>query len=261
MTASNTAPIGAGNLHGQRAVAWIRCGWRLMQQAQPLWLGMASTYLALGAVLEHIPFAGHLLLVLLSPMLLAGALYTLAEAPVAPSGRAYVRHVGAAARQLMQAFATEARAYPTVLMGILVVGLVVLLEIAQYFIGTGSFAAEWAAARHGAAQIATTVLRLIASGVLYALLGMALFYAVHRMVYGHREPLTAIADSFAAARRNARALAALALIYLIPYFVIAAAFGAARWLGYLALFGVGLFALPTIVLASFCSYRDVFGER
>jgi len=261
MTASNAAPIGIRNLHVQRAVGWIRCGWQRLRQAPPLWFGMAGIYLALGVVLEHIPFAGHLLFVLLSPMLLAGALYSLTQTPETVSGPAYVRHIGAAARQLMQAFATEARAYPAVLMGILVVGLVVVLAIAQHFVGTGSFAAEWAAARHGAVQTASAIVRLVASGVLYALLGMALFYAVHRMVYGRREPLAAIADSFTAARQNLRALAVLALIFLIPYIVIAAAFGVARWLGYLALFTVGLAALPTLVLASYCSYRDVFGER
>ncbi len=261
MTASNAAPIGIRYLHLQRAVSWLRCGWHRLRQAPSLWFGMAGIYLALGVVLEHIPFAGHLLFVLLSPMLLAGALYSLTQTAETPAGPTDVRHIRAAARQLTQAFATEARAYPAVLMGILVVGLVVVLAIAQHVIGAGSFAAEWAAARHGAVQTASAIVRLVASGVLYALLGMALFYAVHRMVYGHREPLAAIADSFAAARQHIRALAVLTLIFLIPYIVIAAAFGAARWLGYLALFTVGLVALPTLVLASYCSYREVFGER
>lgn len=261
MTASNAAPIGARNLHVQRTIGWIRCGWHRLRQAPPLWFGMAAIYLALGVVLEHIPFAGHLLFVLLSPMLLAGALYALTQTPEVPPSRGRARHIGVAARQLVQAFATETRAYPAVLMSILVVGLAVVLAIAQHFIGAGSFASEWAAARHGAVQTASAIVRLVASGVLYALLGMALFYAVHRMVYGHREPLAAIADSFAAARQNVRALAVLALVFLIPYIVIAAAFGVGRWLGYLALFTVGLAALPTLVLASYCSYRDVFGER
>ena len=222
---------------------------------------MTGVYLALGVALEHIPFAGHLLFVLLSPMLLAGALYSLIHPPETPSGRAHVRHIGAAARQLLQAFATETRAYPAVLMGILVVGLVVVLAIVQHFIGAGSFAAEWTAARHGVVQTASAIVRLVASAVLFGLLGMALFYAVHRTVYGHREPIAAIADSFAAARRHVRALAVLALIFLVPYIVIAAAFGAARWLGYVALFTVGFVALPMLVLASYCSYRDVYGER
>lgn len=261
MTASNAAPIGIRNLHVQRAVGWIRCGWQRLRQTPSLWFGMAGIYLALGVGLEQIPFAGHLLFVLLSPMLLAGALYSLTQTSEAPPGLTDVRHIRAAARQLTQAFATEARTYPAVMMGILVVGLVVVLAIAQHFIGAGSFAAEWAAARHGAVQTASAIVRVVASGALHALLGMALFYAVHRMVYGHREPLAAIADSFVAARQHVRALAVLALIFLIPYIVIAAAFSVARWLGYLALFTVGLAALPTLVLASYCSYRDAFGER
>lgn len=258
MSASEQVPTKRGYL--RQASRWIGCGWRLLQQSLPLWLGMSLLYLALAALLEAIPFAGHLLLVLLSPMLLAGALYALPASPTV-GGRGPARSIAVAARQLLQAFATEARVYPTVLMGIMVVGLVVLLTIAQYFIGAGSFTAEWAAARHGVVQTASAITRLAASGMLYALLTMALFYAVHRSVYGHREPMTAIADSFAAAKRHLPALAVLVLAFLIPYVIVAGAFQAAPWLGYVTLFSVGLIALPLLVLTSYCSYRDVFGGQ
>lgn len=260
MSASESEQVSKGG-QVRQALRWIECGWRLLQQSLPLWIGMSFLYLMLAALLEAIPFAGHLLLVLLSPMLLAGALYALPAAPAANDNGSRARFVAAPARQLMQAFATEARVYPNVLMGILVVGFVVAIAIAQYLIGAGSVTAEWAAARHGAAHTISAVLRLAASGVLYALLIMALFYATHRVVYGHREPMTAIADSFAAARRHAGALATLVLVFLVPYITVAGAFQAAPWLGYIALFSVGVVALPLLVLASYCSYREVFGER
>lgn len=246
-----------------QAIRWIRCAWQLLQQTPSLWLGMAAIYLALGALLEAIPFAGHLLVALLSPMLLAGALYALPphgdDAP-APGASAPERYLHTPARQLLQAFATEARIYPTVLMGIMVVGLVVVLAIAQYFVGTGSLTAEWAAARHGVVQTASAILRLVASGVLHAILFMALFYAVHRTVYARRDPMMAIADSFAACKQQASSLLMLALLFLLPYIVIGGAFQAAPWLGYVAVFSVGLVALPLLVLASYCSYRDIFGD-
>lgn len=236
-----------------QAWRWLRCGWQLLLQAPPLWLGMGALYLALGAVLEAIPFAGHLLFVLLSPMLLAGALYALPPSAAAPGANP--------ARQLLQAFASETRVYPAILMGIMVVGLVVLLEIAQYFIGAGSFTATLTATRHGVVQTASALARFVAGVMLLGLLAMALFYAVHRTVYGHREPLTAIADSFAAAKQHLGALATIAAVFLVPYIVVAGAFQIAPLLGYVALFSVGVIAVPALVLASYCSYRDVFGAR
>lgn len=222
---------------------------------------MSLLYLALGALLEVIPFAGHLVLVLLSPMLLAGALYALPTAPAANRDPTPAQFITFPARQLLQAFATETRVYPAVLMGIMVVGLVVAIAIVQYLIGAGSVTSEWTAARRGVAQLISAVFHLVASGVLYALLIMALFYAVHRVVYGHREPMAAIADSFAASRRHAAALATLVVVFLIPYVIVAGAFQIVPWLGYVALFSIGLVALPLLVLASYCSYREVFGER
>lgn len=262
MSASESGHTSARPGHVQQALSWIRGGWRLLQQDRPLWIGMAAIYLVLGALLEIIPFAGHLLLVLLSPMLLAGALYALPPAGTGSAPRASaVDHIRAPARQLLQAFASEARVYPAVLMGILVVGLVVLIAIAQYLIGAGSFTAEVAAARHGVAQTAAAAARLLASGVMYGVLIMALFYAVHRTVYGHREPMTAIAESFVATKQQAPALAIVALVFAVPYVAVAAAFQAAAWLGYVALFSVGLVALPVLVLASYCGYLDAYGER
>lgn len=245
----------------RQATRWIHCGWQLLQRTPSLWLGMAAIYLAVAALLETIPFAGHLIVALLSPMLLAGALYALPHGEDdAPGASTHDRYLHAPARQLLQAFATEARIYPTVLMGIMVVGLVVVLAIAQYFVGTGSLTAEWAAARHGVVQTASAILRLVASSVLHAILFMALFYAVHRTVYARRDPMKAIADSFTACKQQAPPLLMLALVFLLPYIVIAGAFQAAPWLGYVAVFTVGLVALPLLVLASFCSYRDVFGD-
>ena len=261
MSASESGQIAVKGGPVQQALRWIGCGWRLLQSSLPLWIGMSFLYLVLAVLLEVIPFAGHLLLVLLSPMLLAGALYALPTASAATRPAAPAEFVTVPARQLLQAFSTEARVYPAVLMGIMVVGLVVAIAIVQYLIGAGSLTSEWTAARRGVAQLVSAVFHLVASGVLYALLIMALFYAVHRVVYGHRAPMAAIADSFVASRRNAAALATLVLVFLIPYVLVAGAFQVTPWLGYVAVFSIGLVALPLLVLASYCSYRDIFGER
>ena len=64
-----TAP-GENRVTG-RGLAWIVQGWHLVQEQPPLWFGMAAIYLVLGFTLKLIPFMGDLLLVLITPMLLA----------------------------------------------------------------------------------------------------------------------------------------------------------------------------------------------
>lgn len=243
-----------------QAVRWLRGGWALLQRSPSLWFGMSGIYLVLAVLLEGIPFAGHLLLILLTPLLLAGALYALPDGGVSGNRSAADRYLRAPARQLLQAFAVESRVYPAVLMAIVTVGLVVLIAIGQYFIGAGSVSAEWAAARHGVTQTASIVVRLLVTTALFVVLFMALFYALPRTVYAHRDPLSAISDSFSACKRHALPLLWLALVFFAPYLAIAAAFRGSIWLGLLLLFTLGLVSLPLLVLAAYCSYRDAFPD-
>ena len=243
-----------------QAIGWLRGGWMLLQRSPPLWFGMAGIYLVLAVLLESIPFAGHLLLILLTPLLLAGALYALPDGGVSGTPSVADRYLRTPARQLLQVFAVETRIYPAVLMAIVTVGLVVLIAIGQYFIGAGSVSAEWAAARHGVTQTASMVVRLLVTTALFVVLFMALFYALPRTVYAHRDPLSAISDSFSACKRHALPLLFLALVFLVPYVAIAAGFRGSIWLGMLLLFTLGVVSLPLLVLTAYCSYRDVFPD-
>ena len=243
-----------------QAIGWLRGGWSLLQRSPSLWFGMAGIYLLLAVLLESIPFAGHLLLILLTPLLLAGALYALPDGGVGGTHTAADRYLRTPARQLLQAFAVESRIYPAVLMAIVTVGLVVLIAIGQYFVGAGSVSAEWAAARHGVTQTASLVVRLLVTATLFVMLFMALFYALPRTVYAHRDPLSAISDSFSACKRHALPLLFLALVFLVPYLAIATAFRGSVWLGLLLLFTLGVVSLPLLVLTAYCSYRDVFPD-
>lgn len=256
------APAKEGWAQGWR---WILCGRQLLQAQAPMWLGMAALYLLLAVLLETIPFVGHLVVVLFSPMLLASALLVLKESPIAPTDAVAgqppanpLDYVRVPAARLLGAFSTESRIYAAVLMGIVVLGLVVVVAICQYFIGAGSFWGMWSGARRASASPAVLLARLLAAGVLDVVLFMGLLYAVHRSVYAWRDPMTAIAESFRACVRNPWALAVYAGAFLLPYLAIAGGFRLAPWFGYVLLFTLGTVLLPLFVLASYCSYRDVF---
>lgn len=246
---------------------WLNCGWQRLSEQRLLWLGMSELYLIGAVLLEAIPFVGHLVLVLVSPMLLAGALLALKEPssistdPASARTNAFAHpldYVRVPACQLLGAFNTESRIYAAVLMGIVVLGMVVVVAICQYFIGAGTLGSGWSAARHGTAPPALLFVRLLAAGILDVLLFMGLLYAVHRAVFAWREPMTAIAESFRACARYPLPLSVFAGAFVLPYIAIAGAFRLTSWFGYALLFTLGAVLLPLFVLTSYCSYRDIF---
>lgn len=245
-----------------RGGCWIHCGWQLLAGRPATWIGMSVLYLLAAVALKAIPFVGHLVLVLLSPMWLAGALLAFKDAAPAPvlnpTGRGAFDYLRLPLRQLLGAFTSESRVYAAVLTGIVFLGLVISVAICQYFIGAGSLSSGWSAARHGTAPPALLFVRLVAAGLLDIVLLMGLLYAVHRTVYARRDPLAAVADSFRACMRNPLALAVYAGAFALPYFVILGAFQMRSWLGYALLFTLGTVLLPLFVLTSYCSYRDIF---
>jgi len=264
----DTGPV-ASAIPAKAALAqgwrWINDAWQTLGQQRPLWLGMSGIYLVAAALLEAVPFVGHLVVVLFSPMLLAGALLALREPPAgdvraanAASSPNALEHARTAVRQLLGAFATESRIYAAVLMGIVVLGVVVIVAIGHYFIGAGSISGGWSAARHGTTSPALLLARMLAATVLDVLLLMGLLYAVHRSVFAWREPMSAISDSFRACLRHPLPIAVFVGAFVLPYIAIAGAFRASFWLGYVVLFTLGAVLLPLFVLASYNSYRDLF---
>jgi hypothetical protein len=73
-----TAPEENRGIH--QGIAWIVQGWHLVQEQPPLWFGMAAIYLVLGLLLKQIPIGGELLMILISPMLLASVVWGRAHA-------------------------------------------------------------------------------------------------------------------------------------------------------------------------------------
>lgn len=244
-------------LHGWR---WARAGFAELRQAPPFWLGMAIVYLLPAAIVSRIPFAGPLLVLLLSPMLLAGALLASMDEKREPASTQteIERWLYQPGRALLSALTDEKRVYPTVLLGIVTVGFVVLMFIVEHLFGLGSIRSLFAATAHHAAPLWSIALGLLGAAILHVLLLMGLLYAAHRTVLDNRDPMTAITDSFAVCMRQPFAVLALAGPFALLYLIIIVAFGISGLLGYLLLFTAGLIALPAFVAATVCSYRELY---
>ena len=259
-----TSGLTAGTSQG---IAWIAQGWHLVLTRKPIWFGMAAIYLVLGFVLKLIPFMGDLLLVLISPMLLAGLIDGLAR----PHGQGRAGPNGTLASQpsplqawlvlpaqeLTCIFNQESKVFGAVLLGIVTLGLVMLVKITGYLLIGGSMLSGLTAGQLSTAQI-TTVLGMGLITVLYLVLAMGLFYSVPLTVLMNRTPFEAIAESFTACRNHAVPLLALTVPFFLVYVVILATLTKSLWLGFLLVFSAGLVALPVFVASAYCSYQALF---
>jgi hypothetical protein len=260
-----TAP--GENRGTSRGIDWIVQGWHLVQEQPSSWFGMAAIYLVLGFTLKLIPFMGDLLLVLITPMLLASVVAVLAQEKSAVhqnvNGRAssmpalFQAWLAQPAQELVSILTREDKVFGAVLLGIVSLGLAMLVKITGYLLIGGSMVSGLTAGQLNAAQI-TTVLGMFVVVILYLVLAMGLLYSVPRTVLGNRPPFEAIAESFSACRDNAVPLLTLAAPFLIVYLGIIATFAKSHWLGYLLVFSAGGVALPTFVASVYCSYLAIY---
>ncbi|HEU5337957.1 MAG TPA: hypothetical protein VFU39_01600, partial [Sulfuricaulis sp.] len=77
----------------RQAQSWIACGSRMVLAEKSLWFGMTLVYFILGFLLTLIPFMGHLLLILISPMLVASVFWGRVQEPQGPPAPATVQPV------------------------------------------------------------------------------------------------------------------------------------------------------------------------
>lgn len=250
-----------------RGIAWIVQGWHLVQEQPPLWFGMAAVYLTLGFTLKLIPFMGDLLLVLITPMLLAGVVAGLVREKSAVhqnvNGKAssmpalLQAWLAQPAQELVSIFTREDKVFGAVLLGIVTLGLAMLVKITGYLLIGGSMVSGLTAGQLNASQI-TTVLGMLVVAILYLVLAMGLLYSVPRTVLGNRPPFEAIAESFSVCRHNAVPLLTLAAPFFVVYLGSIAAFAKNHWLGYLLVFSAGGVALPVFVASIYCSYLALY---
>ncbi len=256
------APAAHGGM--RRGVDWIVLGLRSVQEHKPLWFGMTAIYFVLGFVLKLIPFMGDLLLVLISPMLLAGVVCArvqenqgkqTAEAGAAPPSRPglFQAWIAEPTQELLGIFTREDKVFGAVLLGIITLGLTVMVDITNDLLVGGSMISGLAASQMIAPQTVTLVGMLVVA-ILYVILAMGLFYCVPLTMLGKRQPLAAIAESFFLCRDNAVALLTLTLPFFIIYLVILAAFAEQHWLGYLLVVTAGFVLLPVFIASALGSY-------
>ena len=253
--------------------AWIRCGFDVVRRDPVHWFGMTLVYFVIGLALKQLPFVGDLLIILVTPLLLSGALLSLRErtdaamedpaVPVAPAplpaGRQWLdRLILNPTRTLFQTTGREEYLFPAIMVCILGLGMIMITGIMEYLLTGGSIVTGLAASPLAAPLGVGLVSRMLVLVALYVLLLMALLYLLPLSLFEGLPPMTAVAESFAACRGNAGAVATFVGAFLVPSIIIMFIFALWRWLGYVLVFTVGLLALPVFVAGVWCSYRALY---
>lgn len=231
---------------------------------QPLpWLAMATVYVALAGTLQIVPFIGYLVIAVLTPLMLAGALLTAHEwetdarrdTAVAGEWRErLMQRASDAVAKLFRVFTDSERALATMVIATFTLGAVVLLQIVAQLLRVGGAALPaMAAGSVGASVWLPALLSLIVIWLLKLLLILLATLAVELAVVRRDAPLHAMETAARICASQAANLALLALALLVP--IVLAAYVSVP-VAYL----VALVTLPLYVLALHFTFKTLYPQ-
>jgi hypothetical protein len=206
---------------------------------------------------------GGLVLVLISPWLLAGALAG-AHEPAAPPAAGLKGWLDALftapARRFALPVRDEHRLAALAISCVLVFGFALLIRIMEELVLKGGSMATGLAATGLAPPMGTGFLIATAIvGVTYVALLMAVFFLVPLVLFGRRAPMDAMVESFQTCLRNAGAWFLLIGIFFVPYAAIVFAYAWIPWTGVVLTLTLGFLLLPLFVATSYVSFQSLFG--
>lgn len=255
---------------------WIKQGILLFSKEPMLWLAMAFVYLSMAILLSLIPFIGWLILVLITPLCMLGAL-PLAQArdglglpadtvpPLdTPASRPWLHYprdlLTRAARRLFSGFRQEDSLLPIMVISTLLLGGVVVIKIlAQLLKVGGATLPAILAGSVGPSVWVTALIGLLVVVCLEALLLMLFLYTVPLILFRREHPLPAIELSFDGARNNLGAFAIFIGVFAAAGESVRVLFLLLRFpFDYLGVVIAGLVLLPVFITGLYASYRDLF---
>lgn len=256
-------PVAAPAAGAGRAFDWLRAGYRLMHGAPRMWFGMTLIYFLIAAVLRLIPFMGGLVLILISPWLLAGTLTGAREpgAPPAAGPRGWIESLLLMPmRRFVQPTRDEHRLAALAIACIVVFGFALLIRIVEeLFLKGGAMATGLAATGLAPRMGAGFAIAAVIVAVAYLMLLMAVYYLVPLVLFRGRAPIEAMMESFRTCLHNAGAWILLMGIFFIPYALIVFAYAWMPWTGLLLTLTLGFLLVPLFVATSFASFEALFG--
>ncbi len=277
--------IQANRVPARRGWEWVLQGYALFRKEPTLWLAMAFVYLAIAILLSQIPFIGWLILILLTPLFLVGALpmaETLAgpglpadALPPTPAARNfrerstwrdwtfYMRDLFTrAARRLLHGLSSEEKLMPLMVVSTLLLGGTVAISILAQLLKVGGTAVQAVLTGSIAPMAVFSVLiGLLIVLAFEALLLMAFSYVVPLILFRGEHPLPAIESSFSAALNNYGAFGVFVTVFALAGEFTRAVYRTLFFpFDYLAVLASGLVLLPILAAGLYASYLDLYSR-
>ncbi len=271
--------VRANRVPAKNGWGWIKHGMRLFGKDPMLWLAMAFVYLSMAILLSLIPFIGWLILVLITPLCMLGALTVakaqdgpeppadaVPQAPATPAFRPsaqYLRNLlTRAARRLFSGFQEEDSLLPIMVISTLLLGGVVVIKIlAQLLKVGGATLPAILAGSVGPTVWITALIGLVVVLCLEALLLMAFLYTVPLILIRREHPLPSIELSFGGTLNSLGAFAVFIGVFAFAGETVRVLFLRLGFpYDYLAVFIAGLLFLPVFIAGLYASYRDLFTQ-
>ena len=259
----------------QRGWSWIMGGWRVVKKDISLWVGMGLIFMLIAIVLKLIPFIGLLLLVLLGPMVMAGAMQiadtidqgTYVKPAASGSGlgqlpQRVIAWFQYAAGRLFSAFTDEDKVLPLMVISTLTLGIVVIINILAVLLKVdGSAMSAMFAGSVGPRIWVPALIGWLLVMVLQLVVVMGVLYAVPLILFRRDPPLVAIEKSFIACKHNLMAVIVFGLPFLAISMLISALFFTLPFpRDYLSMLMLGWLTVPFFATGLYRSYRDIFGR-
>jgi len=268
-------------LHANRVPAkngwgWVKQGMLLFGKEPMLWLAMAFVYLSMAVLLNLIPFIGWLILVLITPLCILGAL-PLAQSrdglglpadtvpPLAAlTSRSWLHYsrdlLTRAARRLFSGFRQEEMLLPVMVISTLLLGGVVVVKILAQLLKVGGAALPaMLAGSVGPSVWITALIGLLVVLCLELLLLMMFLYTMPLILFRREHPLPSIELSFVGALNSLGAFAIFIGVFAVAGEAVRVLFLLLSFpYDYLAIFIAGLLLMPVFIAGLYASYRDLF---
>jgi hypothetical protein len=248
-----------------QAFEWLRDGYHLLRVSPRLWFGMTLIYFLIAAALRLIPFMGGLVLILISPWLLAGALVTARDSSattVVGGAKGWINSlISTPVRRFTLPVRDEHRMAALAIACVLVFGFALLIRIVEELVLKGGSMATGLAATGLAPPMGPGfAIAVVMVGIAYVTLLMAVYYLVPLVAFRGRAPIEALLESFQTCLRHAGAWFLLIGIFFIPYAAIVFAYAWIPWTGVVLTLTLGFVLLPLFVSTSYASFEALFPD-
>lgn len=231
----------AKSVNAGQGAAWFKCGWELFKQDYGTWLIVFLVFIGLSIVLNFIPVIGSVVLMIISPALLAGFMYAASE-----MDRGNSINVG----YLFQGLKDKEHRNKLLILGAMyLVAQILIMAIVVSFVGGNAMTMEGASGQLDPEAVMTSgmILSILLIFLVGAIIMLGFVYAVPLVMLDNMSPVESIKASYSAGFKNVLSLLVFGVIYLLLAIVAAIPFG----LGFLVL-------IPVSILALYYSYKSIF---